>query len=847
MRVLVISLLALTLLAGCVHTPAPATVSEATSRIIVERDAQPGFWRATYELSEPATNLRFERTPFRRGVFEVLTEGFTIERDGDTEVLRTSGSPARQVTVRFPEFSEELEKEYDFFQKFTDGSVAIYTGHLAVRVGADAANPSCTSCAVRRFRFLPPSGHHVIVGGKVVRGPAEWTDPEEQGAYIYIGGIEPLQTNELVAVVDPGLPRWLWEETRTTLPRLFTLYATRFGITPTERPLVLFNYMDRGGSGYSTGGGILPGQIQLTADGAAWKERSDDALVPLLSFLAHESAHLWNGRIIFSTDSAHAWMHEGSADGLAQRTLRELGILDESAYLAKQAEALNECRRKLGGFPLRDAAKRNEFGLYYSCGNALALLTEQAIDDKDLFGFWKTLIARVRAANRTTFETSDYYAALSASGASAETIAQLRTFVEEAATDEALTTMLRANGVMLTESTPPEAWGQTVSRDALFRLLGELCTGPYGFRTVRNGLSLTSTNQCPPLPAGVTVTAIGNHHVLRNGGATWGVLHERCGTTTPIAVTVTDGTSPTTIEVPCRKPVAAPIQYLTIAALPDRFAATLPSRPPVLSENARVLFEKNLADARAAYEKAPKDADAILWLGRRTAYLGRYAEAIDIFSEGVQAHPQDARMLRHRGHRWITLRAFGRAIDDLERAARMVRGTADQIEPDGLPNERNIPTSTLQSNIFYHLGLAHYLRGDLEPALAAYRECAVVSNNPDGVVSSAYWIYSILRRLGRDDDARAVLEPIRADMDIIENGTYHQLLLMARGEIDPATFATQDPTTVDGVTLLYGLGNWYLYNEQPERAKAIFETIVAGPQWSSFGYIAAEAELSRMR
>jgi hypothetical protein len=44
----------------------------------------------------------------------------------------------------------------------------------------------------------------------------------------------------------------------------------------------------------------------------------------------------------------------------------------------------------------------------------------------------------------------------------------------------------------------------------------------------------------------------------------------------------------------------------------------------------------------------------------------------------------------------------------------------------------------------------------------------------------------------------------------------------------------------------YGLGNWYLYNGQRDEAVRIFRQIVAGNQWASFGYIAAEAELKRL-
>ena len=45
--------------------------------------------------------------------------------------------------------------------------------------------------------------------------------------------------------------------------------------------------------------------------------------------------------------------------------------------------------------------------------------------------------------------------------------------------------------------------------------------------------------------------------------------------------------------------------------------------------------------------------------------------------------------------------------------------------------------------------------------------------------------------------------------------------------------------------LAYGLGNWYYYNGNPEKAKEIYEKLLGSGTWAAFGYIAAEAELSR--
>lgn len=267
---------------------------------------------------------------------------------------------------------------------------------------------------------------------------------------------------------------------------------------------------------------------------------------------------------------------------------------------------------------------------------------------------------------------------------------------------------------------------------------------------------------------------------------------------------------------------------------------------PQLSLSARQQYEARLAKARADFE-TEASADNLIWLGRRTAYLGQYKEAIEIFARGIEKFPGDARLYRHRGHRFITLRCFNEAIADLEHAAKLVKGKEDEVEPDGLPNARNIPTSTLQSNIFYHLGLAHYLKGDFEAALKAYREAERVSKNPDMQVATVHWLYMTLRRLGRVNEANAALAQVAEKPDIIENADYFKLIQLYRGRSSARELQAEignGAETLSSASLGYGIGNWFLYNDQRGEASRIFRQITGGNQWASFGYIAAEAELT---
>jgi len=271
---------------------------------------------------------------------------------------------------------------------------------------------------------------------------------------------------------------------------------------------------------------------------------------------------------------------------------------------------------------------------------------------------------------------------------------------------------------------------------------------------------------------------------------------------------------------------------------------------PELSKETRAVYEKNLAQAFEDDQRAKHTADSTIWLGRRIAYLGNYKDAIRVYTAGISRYREDARLYRHRGHRFITLRCFDDAIKDLQTAAKLTKGKPDEIEPDGLPNARNTPTSTLQSNIWYHLGLAYYLKGDFKNALSAYDEAERVSTNPDMLVATKHWQYMTLRRLGRRDDAQKAIEKIAADLDIIENGDYYTLIKLYQGRESGEKLLKEfdaKPDSVSKATLGYGLGNRFLYHNKTDEAAKLFRAVTSGKQWASFGYIAAEAELSRLQ
>ena len=163
--------------------------------------------------------------------------------------------------------------------------------------------------------------------------------------------------------------------------------------------------------------------------------------------------------------------------------------------------------------------------------------------------------------------------------------------------------------------------------------------------------------------------------------------------------------------------------------------------------------------------------------------------------------------------------------------------------PDGMPNAKNIPTSTLQSNIWYHLGLAYYLKKDFKKAEKAYKECLKVSKNPDMYVATANWYYITLKELKKEKTASNLLSTVHKNMELIENEGYLQILLLYKGNQNVAPLLenlTQDNSALTNATTGFGVGNYYRLTGNMKKAREIFQIVTSGSQWGSFAYMAAE-------
>ena len=257
-------------------------------------------------------------------------------------------------------------------------------------------------------------------------------------------------------------------------------------------------------------------------------------------------------------------------------------------------------------------------------------------------------------------------------------------------------------------------------------------------------------------------------------------------------------------------------------------------------------LEQDLADARVLWNADPTEAHAI-WVGRRIAYLGRYREALAWYSARIAEHPNSYRLLRHRGHRRISVRDFEGAEVDLSKAWLLAQSHPNQLEPDGAPNEYGIPRSSDHGNILYHLALALHLQGRWNEAAAMWKAAEDAALNDDSRAAALNWRFHALVRAGRAPEARRAVADVRSRWRIIENHAYLDLCLLYAGRLTREQVLEGEPDGIQDVTRRYGVAAWTYAMGDPAKATAEWARLVEQGPWNAFGVIAAEADIARGR
>src|SRR5436189_6428125 len=78
-----------------------------------------------------------------------------------------------------------------------------------------------------------------------------------------------------------------------------------------------------------------------------------------------------------------------------------------------------------------------------------------------------------------------------------------------------------------------------------------------------------------------------------------------------------------------------------------------------------------IARAESALAADPRNVERIIQLGVAQSGARQFREAIETFTRGLTIAPNAAVLYRWRGHRYLSVREFDRALDDLTRGRRL--------------------------------------------------------------------------------------------------------------------------------------------------------------------------------
>lgn len=236
--------------------------------------------------------------------------------------------------------------------------------------------------------------------------------------------------------------------------------------------------------------------------------------------------------------------------------------------------------------------------------------------------------------------------------------------------------------------------------------------------------------------------------------------------------------------------------------------------------------------ATAAVVADGKNARRYYDLGIALSGSRQFREAIDAFSRGLALEPDNALLLRWRGHRYLSTRQFDLAEADFRHADRL---NAAKKQPD-----------SVMYGVWYHSGVIRFARGDFAGAAQFFRKALPIAPNGGELLGSTDWLWMSLSRAGRHAEAKAHLDR-KPDTTSTKNA-YSQRIAMYRGLTKPEALLTPaDTADVQMSTLYYGLGDYYLVKGDTAKARDAFQKSIAAGGWPGFGFIVAEAELRRLK
>ncbi|HAB38684.1 MAG TPA: hypothetical protein DCE52_11930 [Rhodobacteraceae bacterium] len=275
-------------------------------------------------------------------------------------------------------------------------------------------------------------------------------------------------------------------------------------------------------------------------------------------------------------------------------------------------------------------------------------------------------------------------------------------------------------------------------------------------------------------------------------------------------------------------------------SLPDD-EASIKSR-----EEMTAMVEASLFDM----EKDPSNPVHYGCAGFHTWSLNDLQGSLAIFDKGTENCPDSHELYWLKTLLKTTMRDLPGAIADAECAVALIKDKPDHgfdMRIFMYPDPRRYYPSSVHYVIWYHLGMAYYLNGELEKAKDAYIKSGEFIYGNSSLISRSCWFYPVLRELGEHDQAEALMADIDDDIRVLADPSYKEQSLLFKGtlSIEDIQAKTDNEGNLN-IAHEYAIAYWHYTHGDVDKAKVLFERVCARPEIGIYVMIAAEAKLKEL-
>ncbi|MEO0607092.1 MAG: hypothetical protein AAFY82_02595 [Pseudomonadota bacterium] len=391
---------------------------------VVATEIDANTWRVDFHLPSPQRSVFFSRSngDYRRSTWTPIGTAPDLERvDGFDALFFDEATDT--FSYEFAPRTDYIQGDYTPFLEFSDGGKAVYLGQFELLSIASRADLEALAGELRNWQGVQwsfgvriKSDRPLMVQGARFEGELDQI-ATGGGTYVYVGDGAVIEGGSFIGVVDNELPAHILKTFNQDIADVFAAYEARWGFALPSKATIYYAFGGYNAPGTSHAGSVIGKDlVVLQSEGAGLREPNPDDRTRALWFFAHEGAHMFQNTVRQNqTRGEDTWIHEGSANSMANSVIRALPGMGDGFVMQEYRTAFEQCLEALAVGSLVTAHMDGRFAAHYSCGQIFNAAADAALPDHDLFGFWKAYSAQLEDDTPSPAET--YFETLEALGA----------------------------------------------------------------------------------------------------------------------------------------------------------------------------------------------------------------------------------------------------------------------------------------------------------------------------------------------------------------------------------------------------------------------------------------------